>query len=105
MFTCDGEFLSVIKKTKSPPWALAGGHSPAPNTVIAFPGTDRERTISTERLTVRTGDRIRLLTAGGGGHGDPAQRDPDAIRRDLAEGYITPTAARNDYGYDIEEPS
>ena len=102
VFTCDGEFLSVIKKTKSPPWALAGGHSPAPNTVIAFPGTDRERTISTERLTVRTGDRIRLLTAGGGGHGDPAQRDPDAIRRDLAEGYITPTAARNDYGYDIE---
>jgi N-methylhydantoinase B len=102
VFTCDGEFLSVIKKTKSPPWALAGGHSPAPNTVIAFPGTDRQRKISTERLIVHSGDRIRLLTAGGGGHGDPAQRDPDAIRRDLAEGYITPAAARNDYGYDIE---
>ena len=48
-FVCDGEFLSVIKKTKSAPWALAGGLSPAPNRVIAFVGTDRERAISTER--------------------------------------------------------
>jgi N-methylhydantoinase B len=102
VFTCDGEFLSVIKKTKSRPWALNGGSEPAPNTVIAFPGTDRERAISTERLTVHTGDRIRLLTAGGGGHGDPAQRDHDAIRRDLDQGYITPTAAHDHYGYDVE---
>ena len=101
VFTCDGEFLSVIKKTKSPPWALDGGRQPAANTVIAFPGTDRERAISTERLTVHTGDRIRLLTAGGGGHGDPSLRDHDAIERDLSEGYITPTAARADYGYDV----
>jgi len=101
VFTCDGEFLSVIKKTKSPPWALDGGRQPAANTVIAFPGTDRERAISTERLTVHTGDRIRLLTAGGGGHGEPSLRDHDAIRRDLDEGYITPTAARADYGYDV----
>jgi N-methylhydantoinase B len=99
VFTCDGEFLSVIKKTKSSPWALAGGREPAPNTVIAFPGTDRERRISTERLVVRTGDRIRLLTAGGGGHGDPNLRDHDAILHDLAEGYITPTAAQEQYGY------
>jgi N-methylhydantoinase B len=99
VFTCDGEFLSVIKKTKSPPWALAGGREPAANTVIAFPDTERERRISTERLTVHTGDRIRLLTAGGGGHGDPAHRDHDAIRHDLAEGYITPTAAHEQYGY------
>ena len=43
---------------------------------------------------MRAGDRVRLLTAGGGGHGDPATRDPAAIRRDLAEGYVTP--ARHD---------
>ena len=100
VFTCDGEFLSVIKKTKSPPWALAGGRPPAPNTVIAFPGTDRERAISTERIAVRTGDRIRLLTAGGGGHGDPARRDHDAIRHDLDRGLHHPHAARATYAYD-----
>jgi N-methylhydantoinase B len=93
VFDCDGEFLSVIKKTKSRPWALAGGREPAANQVIAFPGTDRERVISTERLVVTTGDRVRLLTAGGGGHGDPAERDPAAIDHDLLEGYLTERGA------------
>ena len=97
VFDCDGEFLSVIKKTKSRPWALAGGREPAANQVIAFPGTDRERVISTERLVVTTGDRVRLLTAGGGGHGDPAERDPAAIDHDLLEGYLTERGAA-EYG-------
>lgn len=93
VFDCDGEFLSVIKKTKSPPWALAGGRESAPSQVIVHPGTDRERRISTERIAVRAGDRVRLLTAGGGGHGDPARRDPAAIDRDVREGYVTAEGA------------
>ena len=40
---------------------------------------------------MRAGDRVCLLTAGGGGHGDPATRDPAAIRRDVLEGYVTAT--------------
>ena len=36
------------------------------------------------------GDCIRLETAGGGGHGDPSQRDPAAIAEDRKEGYISP---------------
>ena len=54
VFDCDGEFLSVIKKTKSA--AVGAGRrslSRQPNQVIVFPGTDRERGISTERLAVR----------------------------------------------------
>ncbi len=38
---------------------------------------------------MRAGDRVCLLTAGGGGRGDPATRDPAAIRRDVLEGYVT----------------
>ena len=40
-----------------------------------------------------------LDKAGGGGYGDPAKRDPDAIARDIAEGYVTPEGAKRDYGY------
>jgi N-methylhydantoinase B len=69
--------------------------------VIVFPGTDREQRVSTRRVAVVPGDRITLLTAGGGGHGDPRLRDPAAVRRDIAEGYLTPGAARDAYG--IEE--
>ncbi|MDF5754225.1 hydantoinase B/oxoprolinase family protein [Spongiactinospora sp. TRM90649] len=102
-FTTPGEFLSVIKKTRSRPWALAGGHEPDPNQVVLFPGTDREERVSTRRTAVRPGDRVTLLTAGGGGHGDPRDRDAEAVRRDVAEGYVSPEAAREIYGTSVEE--
>jgi N-methylhydantoinase B len=105
VFDCAGEFLSVIKKTKSPPWALAGGCEPAPSQVIAYPGTERERRISTERIAVQAGDRVRLLTAGGGGHGDPARRDPAAVERDLREGYTTPAGAAQSYPSAPQDPA
>ncbi|MEU5829128.1 hydantoinase B/oxoprolinase family protein [Micromonospora tulbaghiae] len=97
-FVTPGEFLTVIKKTRSAPWALAGGEQPEPNQVVVFPGTDREHRVSTRRTAVAVGDRVTLLTAGGGGHGDPRSRDPEAVRRDVAEGYVSARAARDVYG-------
>jgi N-methylhydantoinase B len=38
---------------------------------------------------LRAGDRFVLETSGGGGMGDPAERDPALVARDLAEGRIT----------------
>jgi N-methylhydantoinase B/oxoprolinase/acetone carboxylase alpha subunit len=35
--------------------------------------------------------------AGGGGYGDPAERDPEAVERDVAEGYVSENSAKNDY--------
>jgi N-methylhydantoinase B len=100
-FVSPGEFLSVIKKTKTRPWALRGGQEPDPNQVVLFPGTDREERVSTKRVPVVPGDLIRLLTAGGGGHGDPRDRDPELVRRDVAEGYLSVEAAREIYGVEI----
>ncbi|WP_433528185.1 hydantoinase B/oxoprolinase family protein [Micromonospora sp. CA-263727] len=101
-FVSSGEFLSVIKKTRSAPWALAGGLSPEPNQVVVFAGTGREARVSTCRTGVVAGDRVSLLTAGGGGHGDPGLRDPEAVRRDVAEGYVSAEAARDIYGVDVD---
>jgi N-methylhydantoinase B len=96
-FVAPGEFLTVIKKTKSAPWALAGGSKPDPNRIVMFPGTEREHTVSTKRTVVKPGDRVIILTAGGGGHGEPADRDPAAIDHDLAEQFISPAGAARDY--------
>ncbi len=41
-----------------------------------------------DNVPLRQGDRIRLETSGGGGFGDPAQRDPAAVARDKALGYV-----------------
>ena len=49
-------------------------------------------------VVVKPGDRIRLVTPGGGGCGDPKARDPETVRDDVREGYVTKEAARRDYG-------
>jgi N-methylhydantoinase B len=102
-FVTPGEFLTVIKKTKVRPWALAGGQEPEPNQVIVFPGTDREHRVSTTRTKVAPGDLITVLTAGGGGHGDPRARDPEAVRQDVVEGYVSAAAAKTVYGVEIAD--
>ncbi|MFI5893857.1 hydantoinase B/oxoprolinase family protein [Actinoplanes sp. NPDC051513] len=102
-FVTPGEFLTVIKKTKTRPWALNGGQRPDANRIVVFPGTDREHTVSTKRTNVVPGDRITILTAGGGGHGAPADRDPAAVHRDVAEGYVSAAAARDVYGVELDD--
>lgn len=43
---------------------------------------------------------VRIRTHGGGGFGDPKRRDPARVAQDLADGYVTPEAARTVYGVD-----
>ena len=50
---------------------------------------------------MKKGERFRLQTAGGGGLGDPKARDPEALQRDVAEGYVTPDGAARDYNQKI----
>lgn len=53
---------------------------------------------------VRRGDRVLLHPAGSGGYGDPKQRPADAVRRDVANGYVSAEAARTLYGVDVAAP-
>ena len=49
------------------------------------------------RQTVAGGDFIRLELPGGGGFGDPAERDPEQVAADVADGLYTREAAERDY--------
>ena len=44
------------------------------------------------------GDRVVMDAAGGGGYGDPRERDPEALARDLREGKVSAAGAARDYG-------
>jgi N-methylhydantoinase B len=44
------------------------------------------------------GDRFRALLAGGGGYGDPFERDPELVSADVSEEKITIGYARKHYG-------
>jgi N-methylhydantoinase B len=70
--------------------------------MIAYPETPRERRVTTRRVTVEPGDRFRVLSAGGGGRGDARERDPDRVREDVLDGFVSPEAARDVYGVDLK---
>ena len=48
------------------------------------------------------GDQISFVSAGGGGYGDPFERDPEAVERDVQYGYVSIERAKEDYGVIIE---
>jgi len=80
------------------PWALAGGREGS----RAMFGVSRDgaliRIPAATNMTVNTGDLVVIEISGGGGYGDPATRDRDAVRRDLLEGRISAEAASEIYG-------
>jgi N-methylhydantoinase B len=49
------------------------------------------------------GDRLCLISPCGGGYGDPLERDRDAVREDLIDGYVSRTSARTHYGLEGNE--
>jgi N-methylhydantoinase B len=46
----------------------------------------------------RSGARLRYVTAGGGGWGNPFERQPERVLRDVRDGYVTIDGAARDYG-------
>ena len=89
------------ERTKDPPWGLNGGKPGAVNdaTLIRADGSERKLKKATG-VTLQAGDRLIFSTAGGGGWGDPRKRDRKAVAADVHAGYVSPEAARRDYGFD-----
>jgi N-methylhydantoinase B len=54
-------------------------------------------------VVLHQGDQLRYRTPAGAGFGSPSERDLDAIREDVLEGYVTSEAASRDYSFEIDE--
>jgi N-methylhydantoinase B len=87
------ESATVIRrydKSRFPPGGVAGGGAGSGARFVIRLGTEQEYvTPSSGRYEIAAGERFLLQSAGGGGYGDPTRRDPAALARDLAEGYVT----------------
>jgi N-methylhydantoinase B len=87
------------ERTKDPPWGLHGGKPGAVNEAVLVRGDGTaQKLLKATGVPLEPGDRLTFLTAGGGGFGDPAARDPAAVADDIAKGYVSPAAALRDYG-------
>ena len=69
-------------------------------TVVSPDGKPRD--LPSKVTTYVSGDHvIETQTPGGGGWGDPQERDVEAVRRDVVEGLVSPQRARDVYGVAI----
>lgn len=116
--------LAIIKKTKTSGWGLEGGKPGARNVVVLDLHQDDPDT--TERIQIladnnddypddgkeyvgmmrgsfEVGEVVSNRSGGGGGYGDPYERDPEAVQEDVLDGYVSPEAAREEYGVVITE--
>ncbi len=57
-----------------------------------------------DNVRVRAGDRVIFRTAGGGGWGDPLERDPMRTRNDVARKLMSEAKAREEYGVVLTGP-
>ena len=72
------------------PKGRAGGRDGAmARTIIHRAGGIQETVPSKLVTTLHAGDRVVFETAGGGGYGDPARRDPEKVRGDIDDGKIS----------------
>ena len=84
-----------------PPPGEAGGCPGKRGRVVLNPGTPFEKDLEGWSYDLQPGDIVSFEGPGGGGFGDPFQRDPQLILRDVAEGLVTPDGARDQYGVEI----
>jgi N-methylhydantoinase B len=96
----DGFFLSVADRSILGCWGLAGGHAGQPFRVTVDPDGPDERVLPglVDDEPIAAGTLVRVETTGGGGWGDPLEREPERVGADVLEGKVSERAARDDYG-------
>jgi N-methylhydantoinase B len=98
----DGARASIqADRTVTKPWGLFGGGG-GQNTRYSVVAPDGEVTVvggrrpdgtyvSAKRsFPLAKGSRLRIESAGGGGYGDPRERERELVEDDVANGYVTP---------------
>jgi N-methylhydantoinase B len=96
----DASYMSIADRSILSCWGVNGGAAGRPFRVTIDPGGPNEREMDglTDAEPVRAGEVIRIRTTGGGGWGDPLDRDPAAVARDVRDGKVSTAGARADYG-------
>ena len=99
----DNGFLTAgYTRSKFPAWGVDGGRDGSPNYVEFRPknGDPQQFSFVSGQVT-NTDDVIRVVTGNGGGLGDPKERDPELVRRDVRNGLLAADRAREIYGVDV----
>jgi len=103
----DAHFMSIADRSILSCWGVRGGRAGQPFRVTIDPGGPAEREVDAlaDAEPVRAGEVIRIRTTGGGGWGEPLERPPHDVHRDVRWGKVSVAGARADYGVVLHDPS
>jgi len=91
-----------MERMRFAPWGYNGGRAGHPLRAILNRGRADERELrKLDSLAVNAGDTVTFLSPGGGGYGDPFQRDVQAVLQDVRRGFVSRDAALRDFGVAI----
>jgi N-methylhydantoinase B len=101
----DARFSIRSMKHVIPPHGCASGRAGRAGDIVINPDGAAAKRLPTRYADypLRHGDVFRLDTPGGGGFGDPFEREPERVLEDVREGYITRAAAQCEYGVALAE--
>lgn len=95
----EASFTVSIGRNKFPPWGVAGGMNGTPNYCVIYKQGEEPKIVrKVAAVKLKKGDMVSLRSGGGGGWGDPLERDPELVRMDVKNEYITLETAREIYG-------
>ena len=99
-FEEDGAITFQDDRAHTYPWGVDGGQygQTSKKKLIRTDGTEEELPSKVENVAVHAGDKLVFSTAGGGGLGDPVERDPEAVATEVKRGLISEVTARAEYG-------
>ena len=101
-FLAPATAIAILYKTVSPPWGINGGKEADPNHVVIDPGTEDEERKGGSYNFLEAGQVLANNTGGGGGWGNPFERDPALVAKDVRNGFVSVEAAERDYGVAVD---
>ncbi len=98
---CNVQF--AIERTGCPPWGVLRGKNANPPTAIIERESGASEHILKGARSLQPGDRVRITTSGGGGYGDPRDRDLRKVAADVRLGYVSREGAARDYAVQVAQ--
>ncbi len=105
-FLCDGHIGIHDERWLTYPWGVLGGETGQRSSkrLVRCDGSEQLLPAKIEGVKVSKGDLLYFNTWGGGGWGDPLERDPQLVLQDVRRRLVTPEGARR-YGVVLNEDS
>ncbi len=101
----EATFSLLADRRTRPPYGVAGGEDGSPGADYLLRDGEARRLPQKTTLDLSDGDTVSVRTPGAGGYGDPEERDPEAVRRDVQSGKISLESAIEDYGVELDDRS